>query len=135
MNCISNFSIQAIPSGPLITPNYHIGPITVGDQVSLNCSCLGSLPAPDITWYINTRPVTNTNLYTVHHRDTGTSDYVLQLAFTVRASHFQVVLGAQICLRNTGCPPKLFPLLFVEFLGFLGDQKFHIGHFSIAHFE
>ena len=38
-----------------------------------------------------------------------------------------------ICI-NTGCPTILFPLLFFEFLGFLGVQKFHLGHFSIALF-
>ena len=34
----------------------------------------------------------------------------------------------------TGCPTILYTLLFFEFLGFLGVQKFHLGHFSTAHF-
>ena len=32
--------------------------------------------------------------------------------------------------NSTGCPAKLYPLLFLEFLGFLAVQKFHLGHFS-----
>ena len=34
---------------------------------------------------------------------------------------------------NTGCPAKLFPLLFFEFLGFLGVLKFYLGLFSTGH--
>ena len=37
----------------------------------------------------------------------------------------------KIC-KFTGCPPKLFPLLFFEFLGFLVVQIFYLGHFSTA---
>ena len=37
-------------------------------------------------------------------------------------------------IHNTGCPTILYTLLFFEFLGFLGVQKFHLGHFSTAHF-
>ena len=35
--------------------------------------------------------------------------------------------------QPTGCPTKLFPLLFIEFLAFLEVQKFQLGHLSTAH--
>ena len=33
---------------------------------------------------------------------------------------------------STGCPVKQYPRLFLKFLGFLGVQKFHLGHFLTA---
>ena len=36
--------------------------------------------------------------------------------------------------HSTGCPTILYPLLFFNFFGFLGVQKFHPGHFSTTHF-
>ena len=37
-------------------------------------------------------------------------------------------------LKTTGCPTILFTLLFLEFRGFLGVYKLHLGHFSTALF-
>ena len=37
-------------------------------------------------------------------------------------------------MYTTGCPAKHVPLLFFEFLSFLGVYKFNLGHFSTALF-
>ena len=40
--------------------------------------------------------------------------------------------SSMFCQYFTGCLVKLYPLLFFEFLGFLGVEKFRLGHLSTA---
>ena len=45
------------------------------------------------------------------------------------SSLFELLVAAK---NNTGCSAKRYTLLFYEFLGFLGVEKFDIGHFFVA---
>ena len=98
-----NFFISAIPSGPFITPSPPVL-VSSGDQIDLNCSSFGSLPSPNINWYINKTPVPLTerrvfnyqdNVVSIIHineRPDGRFDCVLQLKFRIRESQFQVIV-------------------------------------------
>ena len=58
---------------------------------------------------------------------------ILSLLYHEQNIEHQANTGSKSwCYNNTGCPPKLFPFLFFEFLGFLGVQTFHLGQFSNA---
>ena len=95
------FFISAIPSGPFITPSPPVL-VSAGDQIDLNCSSFGSLPRPNINWYINKTPVPLTgrrifnyqeDVFSIIHLDEqkdGRLDSVLQLKFRIRESQFQV---------------------------------------------
>jgi hypothetical protein len=99
---IVNFFNSAIPSGPFITPSPPVL-VSAGDQIDLNCSSFGSLPRPNLNWYINKTPVPliarrifnyQENVFSIihlHKQKDGTLDSVLQLKFRIRESQFQVI--------------------------------------------
>ena len=98
-----NFFISAIPSGPFITPSPPVL-VSSGDQIDLNCSSFGSLPSPNINWYINKTPVPLTDRRVFNYQDDvasiihineqkdGRLDSVLQLRLRIRESLFQVIV-------------------------------------------
>jgi hypothetical protein len=97
-----SFVISAIPSGPFITPSPPFL-VSVGDQIDLNCSSFGSLPRPNINWYINQSPVPLTarrifkyqdvlSIIHLNEQKDGRLDCVLQLKFRIMESHFQVIV-------------------------------------------
>jgi hypothetical protein len=98
-----NFFISAIPSGPFITPSPP-KLVSAGDQIDLNCSSFGSIPRPNLNWYINKTPVPLTarrmfnypeDVFSIIHlkeQKDGRLDSVLQLKFRIRESQFQVIV-------------------------------------------
>ena len=97
------FFISAIPSGPFITPSPPVL-VSAGDQLYLNCSSFGSLPRPNINWYINKTPVPLTarrvfnyqedvaSIMHINELKDGKLNCVLQLRLRIRESHFQVIV-------------------------------------------
>ena len=98
-----NIFISAIPFGQFIMPSPPIL-VSAGDQIYLNCSSFGSLPRPNINWYINKTPVPLTARRVFNYQEDvvsmlhlnedkdGRLDCVLQLRLRIQESHLQVIV-------------------------------------------
>lgn len=78
-------SSQSPPGSPIINGSNHV---SLGNEVTLNCSSTGGSPSPTVTWFVNDKKITN-GVSTLNNGSTLTASLTFTASLNVHLSVFE----------------------------------------------